>query len=129
MTTTNKPQFATPSRLPDDVRAGVHRMAKKYDKLVWFARKAPADCEEYWAGVPEEIKTRALNAASQVAELYPDETDALRSESGNWEHGFNSGALAAMRWILDACDLDDLDGEGPIGSVDFADENFPSLDT
>ena len=128
MTPTDNLRVTIPSRLPDDVCAGVYRMANKYDRLVWYARKAPSD-HPSWDGVPEDIKTGALNEAACVSEMYPDETDNLRGETGDWEHGFNSGMLAAMRWILDACDLDDLEGFGPIGSVDYADENFPSLDT
>ena len=102
----------------DDVLDLIGGQLEKYESLVWFARKYPAD-HESWDKVPADIKQGALNAASRVEELYPDEVDRLRSEEcGDWEHGFNSGVLAALRFVLHAA-------EDPEAAMD----EFPMLDT
>jgi hypothetical protein len=43
----------------------------------------------------------------------------LQSENGDWYHGFNSGMLAALRYVLT---MDDL-------GIKQADEEFPMLDS
>ena len=101
----------------DDVLALIAAKEDKYDRLVWFARKAPAD-HPSWNNVPADIKRGALNAASQVEEMYPDEVDELHGEHSDWQHGFNSGMLAALRFVLHAA-------EDP----DEAEECFPELYT
>ena len=99
--------------------AALMKMLDKYELLVWYARKAPTS-DPSWDGVPEEIKTGALNAMAQVEEHHPDEVDSLRCPNcGDWAHGFNSGVLAALRWALTAAQ----DG------LALADEEFPQLDT
>ena len=52
----------------------------------------------------------------RVQEAYPYEVSAL---SDDWNHGFNSGCLAAFRFIQTAIQED----------VGTAEEEFPSLDT
>jgi hypothetical protein len=100
--------------------AAFKRLLDKYESLVWYARKAPADNVEYWSKLPDEIKTGALNAMAQVEEHHPDEVDSLRCcECGDFSHGFNSGVLAALRWVLTAQE------EG----IEEADNCFPELDT
>ena len=94
-------------------------MQTKYEQLIWYARKAPSDHPSYWEAVPQEIKEGALNAMSMVEEYYPDECDQLSSESGDFHHGFNSGALAVLRFIETAM------SEG----ITAAHESFPDLDT
>ena len=101
----------------DDVLEQIGKKADKAERLVWYARKEPSD-SPFWNSVPEDIKTGALNAAAQVRELFPDETDALRGESGDWEHGFNSGVLAALRFVLHAA-----------ADPEEAEECFPDLST
>ena len=91
----------------------------KYEQLLWYARKAPADHQSYWKAVPPEIKQGALNAMSMVEEFYPEESDELSSDAGDFHHGFNSGALAVLRFIETAM------SEG----IDEAHEQFPDLDT
>lgn len=103
-----------------DVEKLLQGMQKKYLDLVWHARKAPQSDQEYWAGVPEDIKQGALNCMSRVEEMFPYETDALGSpEVGNFAHGFNSGALAVLRLIDTATKY----------GVDEARAHFPELDT
>ncbi len=81
----------------------------KYLDLVWYARSYKNLHED---GVVEN-RTRIEN-------LHPNETLNLNdSDSSDWHHGFYSGMLAALRFIID------LDEEG----LESAEENFPSLDT
>ena len=94
-------------------------MEEKYSNLVWYARKAPPEDAEYWSDTPAEIKTAALNEMAKVEEMSPDEVDALKCPNcGNWNHGFNSGMLAALRFVMHAA-------EDP----EEAQEDFPMLDT
>ena len=86
--------------LDDDALNLVHKKLSKYETLVWYARKHPAD-HPSWDKVPEHIRKGALDSAARVQELYADETDRLSCpEHGDWEHGFNSGVLAALRYVL-----------------------------
>ena len=102
----------------DDVLELIAAKEEKFQKLVWWARKQPSD-HPFWDTVPSHIKTGALNAASQVEEMYPDECDSLKcADCGDFEHGFNSGMLAALRFVLHAT-------EDP----ETAEECFPELDT
>lgn len=101
----------------DDVIELIGEKAEKAEHLVWYARKHSAD-HPSWDQVPADIKKGALDAAAQVEELFPDETDALKGDSGDWEHGFNSGVLAALRFVFQAA-----------GDPDRAVEMWPDLDT
>lgn len=102
----------------DDVLELIAKRIEKYESLVWYARKHPAD-HPFWRTVPADIRKGALDAAARVRELYPDETDALACvERGDFEHGFNSGVLAALRYVLTAA-TDPAEAE----------EAWPELDT
>ena len=130
MTTTSK----TTRSIEPDVLQAIEEMEDKYSQLVWYARKAPASDEEYWGRVPKEIREGALNAAAQVAEHFPDEIDLLKNPStGDWQHGFHSGMLAALRFCLTATyeEMIEFDGEPPMmmGGLEDATELFPELDT
>ena len=75
----------------------------KYLDLVWYARSY-----------------KNLQVDGVAERSHPNETVNLNdSDSSDWHHGFNSGMLAALRFIID------LDEEG----IESAEENFPSLDT
>jgi len=68
---------------------------KKYFDLVWYARKD----ESMRDGPAEEIM-------SCVEETYPDDMRRL-DEYPDWQHGFNSGCLAAVRLFQEyLCVLD-----------------------
>lgn len=109
---------------------------KKYRDLVWYARSRTRE-EMEAEGTPEEIITKALNAQSMKEELYPDEIDDLRSDTGDWSHGFNSGCLATMRWVITALakhEFIDEESEDPeatytVGGPREAELEFPWLDT
>jgi len=90
----------------------IEEIVKKNDKycsLVWFARSRPENIDI--PGV-REAKARILKES-------PTEVAELSSEDGQWHHGFNSGMLAGMRYVLSLYE----DG------VEMAEEEFPFLDT
>ncbi len=102
----------------NDVLELIEAKEEKFQKLVWFARKHPSD-DPFWDTVPADIKQGALNAASRVEEMFPNETDALKCpDCSDWNHGFNSGVLAALRFVMHAA-------EDP----EAAQDEFPELDT
>jgi len=81
---------------------------QKYFDLVWYARTSPDE--------PVSQPGRRRVEAAWSADL-----EALRSDDSNWQHGFNSGCLAAFRLV-----------QGLLGSTadaEFAREQFPFLDT
>ena len=71
----------------------LRQLEKKYEMLVWFARKSSEQITTI-----EEVK----NEAQKLMENYPEEITCLVSPLfGNWHHGFNSGMLAATRFAQD----------------------------
>ena len=99
-------------RLPLDVaalKAELAALEDKYFTLVSYARKAKSG------------PTAPTAWLQQTRAAYPAETAALAGEHGNWDHGFNSGILAAMRLVL---------GIVAGGSdAQMARDEFPFLDT
>lgn len=92
-----------------DTQAELSAMEQKYFDLVWLARKRPED------------RAVAAEAIDRVLREYPDEVARLGGEHGDWEHGFNSGCLAAFRLAI-----------GLLGTGDeaqLARDDFPFLDT
>ena len=89
------------------------------------------------SGTPDHIITGALNAQARKEELYQDEIDELRSETGDWEHGFNSGCLATLRYVITSMakyEFPDEESEDPeatitMGGIEEAEEEWPFLDT
>ena len=78
----------------------VDDLEQKYFKLVWYARKPPVSNTEFWDALPADIKEGAQKVLKEVEEKYPTECTNLRCPiHGDWEHGFNSGMLAAMRLL------------------------------
>ena len=65
---------------------------RKYFQLVWYARSDPK--AEDLAVQQQEVET-----------LYPKEIKALSGDSGDWEHGFNSGCLATARLFAEYLDV------------------------
>ncbi|MCT0247669.1 hypothetical protein [Synechococcus sp. CS-205] len=116
-TTTNRQQQAI-DRL--------HLLTDKYMQLVWYARSMPTD-DPSWEAYPSHIKEGALNSQARVEEHFPDETDSLACpDSGDWEHGFNSGMLAAARLLL-AYLHPQADGAEWDQQIEDAEEEFPAL--
>jgi hypothetical protein len=81
---------------------------EKYFDLVWYARSNPNNIDV--KGVRENIQ--------RITEKYPEEMEKLY-EDGDWQHGFNSGCLAAFRYITL------LIAEGK----ELAEQEFPDLDS
>jgi len=118
----------------DQFESKLHELSEKYFHLVWYARKGPSDDTEYWEDTPEHIKTKALNEVSRVEEFFPEETGELKEDETNWTHGFNSGCLAAFRYIQTCFDTTSVEDDetGKLicyGGIEQADEEFPFLDT
>ena len=127
----------TPTK-PDlsDVQDAIRDLEAKYERLVWYARSQPATAVAYWEKVPSEIRDGAFRAQMAVEEDLPDEITELRNCEDNWTHGFNSGVLAALRFVTTAqypvlLDGDCSDDGEPFwyGGVEDAREEFPCLDT
>lgn len=105
----------------------------KYQDLVWYARSKPQD-DPYWNKVLWKVQETAFKEQNRIMAMYSREVDALKNPfKSDWEHGFNSGCLAAFRFVLTALDEEtwtDEDGdELPCGGLCAAEEFFPSLDT
>jgi hypothetical protein len=89
----------------------VNQLERKYENLVWYARKSKKDREMYEA-------VRAGVAATE--KNYPIETEYLKSpQLGDWQHGFNSGMLAGMRFVDDALNY----------GIEDAYDSFPNLNS
>jgi len=84
----------------------------KYCSLVWYAR---ANQEK----LLETENYEALAQINAVEKKYPSETKDLITDHENWQHGFNSGALAYTRLYLEMIE----------GNIEFALDNHPFLDT
>jgi hypothetical protein len=87
----------------------IQKLHEKFDSLVWYARSSPKNDH-----IPKVLENR-----KRIEELYPTEALDLGGVDGQWHHGFNSGCLAGLRFALDLAD----------GGVEYATEEFPSLDT
>lgn len=87
----------------------VSKKENKYYELVWYAR---ADRKSRNKVVREKI--------ASIKKAYPHETDQLADpEMSDWQHGFHSGLLAGLRYVLT------LNHTGR----ELADEEFPDLDS
>ena len=115
--------------------------SEKYFDLVWIARRNI----DAVLSVPDHLSRPAVE---RIMAKHPLELEKLQSESGDWQHGFNSGLLAASRMYMGLSiayeedmgeDLDELEDfyEGNVPPVserlaasrkDAVDE-FPMLDS
>ena len=91
-----------------EVEARLKELQDKYFDLVWFARHRPDE-------------TVGAQAAKLIQKKWADECDKLLGADGHWEHGFNSGCLAAFRLALGLM--------GNASDVQMAEDDFPFLDT
>ncbi len=113
----------------------IHEMEDKYSDLVWYARKPDyKNMKEYYHDTPEEILDRAVLHMRKIEDKYPKESRKLSSDESNFSHGFNSGCLAAFRYVITALDhkkvyCEEMEEYVPRGGVDMANEMFPWLDT
>ena len=95
-------------------------MYSKYFDLVWYARRPPLTNRQYWDKKSIISSSKAVKAVERIKELYPVETANLSDiYEGDYFHGFNSGMLAAIRYLETA----ETDG------IEVAENDFPDLDT
>ena len=117
----------------EEATEALSEMLSKYEALVWYARSHPASSIDFWQKVPQEIREGAFKAQMEVEEDYPDEVVQLRSENSDWYHGFNSGMLAALRFVeiaqMEPQTVEDPEGSWTYGGVKDALEFFPDLST
>lgn len=90
------------------VEGRLRAFEQKYFELVWIARRKPG----------EEV---GAESAARIEKIWADEVAKLSGEDGQWQHGFNSGCLAAFRLALGLM--------GDSSEAEFAEDNFPFLDT
>ena len=124
----------------------INDFSQKYEDLVWYARKPHyQDVDTHYAHTPKDIREGCKRAIARVEEQYPNEINALMRDKTNWTHGFNSGCLAAFRFLeraflppLEEEDLKHLDLKGDPrtleelnreAGLEKALEVFPDLDT
>ena len=92
-----------------EIKNQVQALESKYCDLVWYARSSPK--HSHIEGVLENRK--------RIEEIYPKEINQLLHGETDWEHGFNSGMLAGMRYIVDLFE----------NNKETGDERFPFLDS
>ena len=118
----------------ENIKEDFLQFEEKFEKLVWYARSPHKDViHEVYKGRPEHIIQGALNSQAKVEEQYPEEIDAF-DENPDWQHGFNSGCLAAMRYVITALypyEVEDEEEGGTftVGGLEDAKEFFPELST
>ena len=101
----------TYSRMNKDVQDEIKNLEQKYFEMVWYAKRQPEDLKrEAVKKIMEETEQKYQNEFS-----FPNGED--------WEHGFNSGCLAACRFVLEAM------SKSKYGGLKRAKEEFPHLDT
>ena len=92
-----------------EIESLIAGMEKKYFDLVWLVRKRPSD-------------KVGNDGVARVEREYPEEIARLKDpDDGKWEHGFNSGCLAAFRLVLGIMGTD--------ADATQAQDAFPFLDT
>ena len=72
-----------------EILSKLDQLENMYLDLLWYARVNPDNLSK--DGVQKRMK--------EVEEMYPEEVRQLKSPEGNWVHGFNSGAIAMIRYI------------------------------
>ena len=96
----------------------MQEMCCKYTDLMWYARSFP-EGHPYWDDHSPKMVRGVMESQANVERDYPVEVAELQDDDTNWHHGFNSGVVAAIRYMWDLME----NGE------EYADENFPCLDT
>jgi hypothetical protein len=97
-----------------------HRFHEKYFSLVWLARTDREDLLNL-------EKYEVLKRIKEIEEKYPEEVEELEKCNSNWQHGFNSGMLACIRF-LESYMKDDLWPIEDTGGVECDKEEIHLVD-
>ena len=92
----------------EDVMIHLNGKQEMYNDLVWYARIKLENIDV--AGVKENKE--------RIKESYPEEIKNLMGEFGSWEHGFNSGVLAGLRYASTLLEFGIEDAEGEFPDMD-----------
>jgi hypothetical protein len=112
----------------------ISKKQDKYFDLVWYARRNWAELTHPDRGYGRrhiDIRIRATEQMLRIEMTYPQEIAKLtNTDNGDFEHGFNSGMLACLRYVTTCLDKTIDEDEGlPMGGVEAAESEFPSLDS
>jgi hypothetical protein len=99
-------------------------MNDKYTRLLWYARVSSSDKQLPRVNKDGKLIDFIDEHMKEIEELYPEETKALSGEHANWQHGFNSGIVAASRYFLSLSEK--VYGED---AELIAEGSFPDLDS
>ena len=116
----------------EDILSNVLLKQEKFENLVWAARKpcidAPVEEWEYFANTDgtgtyrksdPKLTLSCRTTLQKIVDKFPEDYSLLKGQDGQFHHGFNSGALAAFRYVLDIIET----------GVEFAEDEFPNLST
>ena len=115
----------------------ISKKEDKYFDLVWYARRNWAEITHPIRDISPVSGRRPMRTYIVMTEqmlriemTYPQEIAKLTNiDSGNFEHGFNSGMLACLRYVMTCLDKTIDEDEGlPMGGVEAAESEFPFLD-
>lgn len=127
----------------------------KYCDLVWYARSPRSNSiRSIYNETPENVIQNILNIQARIEEKFVEETNALNCcEHADWQHGFDSGCLATIRYVMTAINIATYEEEGhwidedgnpcddtgevvepgtrfyTMGGLKEAEEEFPMLDS
>lgn len=93
---------------------------EKYFSLVWLARTDKSE-------LLEKENYEILQRVKEIEDKYPKEVRELDECDSNFQHGFNSGMLACIRFI-DSYIKDDLWPIEDTGGVEWEDEDIHIID-
>ena len=116
----------------EDILSNVLLKQEQFEDLVWAARRpcidAPVEEWEYFANTDgtgtyrksdPKLTLSCRTALQKIVDKYPEDYALLKGQDGQFHHGFNSGALAAFRYVIDIIET----------GVEFAEDEFPNLST
>lgn len=99
--------------------------SERYSRRVWYTRTAMSNTveevqqEEGFEDTPEDILQQMLATKKRYWNEDPEIELCKLEDGGDWNHGFNSGVLAAVRLVQSI-----VEGEAEEGL-----DEFPFLDT
>jgi hypothetical protein len=95
----------------DAVEKEMTEKSEYYRNLVWYANRGPGEQEKYCPQFWDKMKKLLGGGKSKRYKKFLKECNALSGESGDWNHGFNSGCLAMSRLALGLAETEDEEFE------------------